>query len=101
MAGSAQAQKIQEVVSKALTDPHFAKQLQEDGLAAVKGGSGSAAWKKYFEHFATTPNALANIGTSTAAADCTCNSSTWTTLSTAVTPIPTCCGATTTTTTSG
>ena len=95
------AGKVQEVVGRALSDPTFASQLQQDGLAALKAGSGSAEWKKYFEHFAPNPGALGKLGASVAAADCACKSTTFTTLTTAVTPVPTCCGATTTTTTSG
>ena len=98
---NAQADKVQEVVSKVLTDPAYAKQIQADGLAALKGGSGSSEWKKYFEHFATSPGGLSAMGGDLSAANCTCNSNTVITLSTLVTPIPTCCGATTTTTTSG
>ena len=95
------AKKVQEVVGRVISDPAYAAQLQKDGLAALKGGSGSSEWKKYFEHFAHSPGALAKLGGSLGSADCTCNSNTVITLSTLVTPIPTCCGATTTTTTSG
>jgi hypothetical protein len=100
MSTDAQVLKIHEVVGKVLSDPEFAEQLKADGLAAVQAGAGSDEWEKYFDHFAATPGALAGMGASDSAS-CTCNSATWTTLSTVVTPIPTCCGATTTTTTSG
>jgi hypothetical protein len=96
-----QAHKVQEVVSRILTDPAFSAQVQKDGLAALKGGAGSAAWNTYFEHFAPTPGALSNLVGGANAANCTCNSNTIITLSTLVTPIPTCCGLTTTTTVSG
>jgi len=96
-----QAAKVHEVVGRVLTDPTYAQQIQADGLAALKAGSGSAEWKKYFEHFAASPGALAAMGAEVGSANCTCNSNTVITLSTAVSPIPTCCGATTTTTTSG
>lgn len=97
---NSQANKVQEVVGRVLTDSSFAKQIQQDGLAAIKAGAGSPAWNKYFEHFAPSPGALAKLGADVAGANCTCNSTTFTTLSTLVTPVPTCCGATTTTTTS-
>jgi hypothetical protein len=95
-----QALKVHAVVARVLTDTAFADQLKADGLAALKSGAGSKEWATYFEHFAPHPGALAAMGT-TQSASCTCNSATWTTLSTIVTPVPTCCGATTTTTTSG
>jgi hypothetical protein len=98
-ANDAQVQKIHEVVGRVLSDPSFAEQVKADGLAAVQAGAGSDAWNKYFEYFAPEPGALAGMGVAGAAA-CTCNSTTFTTLSTLVTPIPTCCGLTTTTTTS-
>lgn len=92
--------KVHETVGRILTDPAYAAQLQQDGLAALKAGSGTPEWDKYFEHFAPTPGALATMGAA-ANASCTCNSNTVITLSSLVTPVPTCCGATTTTTTSG
>jgi len=95
-----QALKVHEVVGRLLTDHDFAEKIKQDGLAAIKAGLGSPEWDKYFEHFAPTPGALAVKGTSQAAG-CTCNSATWVTLSSLVTPVPTCCGVTTTTTTSG
>ena len=101
MAANTIQEKVHEVVGRVLSDPAFAAEIQQAGLAAVRSGAGSAEWNKYFEYFAHTPGALARMGDSLGAADCTCNSATWTTLSTAVTPVPTCCGATTTTTTSG
>ena len=101
MSTNAQAKKVQEVVGKVLSDPNFAQQIQQDGLAAIKAGAGSPEWKKYFDHWAPSPGALASMGAGLDAANCTCNSTTVTTLSTLVTPIPSCCGATVTTTTSG
>lgn len=92
--------KVHEVVGRILSDPEFAESLRKDGLAAVQGGAGSAEWEKYFEHFAAEPGALAGLGTADAAS-CTCNSNTVITLSSLVTPVPTCCATTTTTTTSG
>jgi len=100
MASNDIAAKVTEVVGRLLHDPNFASQLQSDGLAAIKAGAGSKEWNKYFEHFAPSAGALANLGSANTAS-CTCNSATWTTLSSLVTPVPTCCGATTTTTTSG
>src|SRR6059058_5054447 len=94
------AAKVTSTVGRILTDPHFADQIRTDGLAAIKAGAGSAEWTKYFDHFAPTPGALQALGHANSA-NCTCNSATWVTLSSIVTPIPTCCGATTTTTTSG
>lgn len=98
-AGNAQALKVHEVVGRVLADPEFAEQLKSDGLAAVQAGAGTEAWDKYFEHFAAEPGALSAMGAQGAAA-CTCNSATWVTLSSLVTPVPTCCATTTTTTTS-
>jgi hypothetical protein len=95
------AEKVQEVIGRVLTEPAFAAQVQQDGLAALKSGLGSPEWDAYFEHFASTPGELAAKGATLSAAACTCNSNTVITLSTVVSPIPTCCGATTTTTTSG
>ena len=97
--GNGTPAKVNEVVGRVLTDPQFADQVRSDGIAAIQGGAGSEAWNKYFEHFAPEPGALAEMGGAEGAAGCTCDSTTFTTLSTLVTPIPTCCGATTTVTT--
>jgi hypothetical protein len=96
--------KIQEVVARVLSDPQFAEQVKSDGLAAIRAGSGSQEWQTYFSHFAASPAALTTLNGSeeSVGANCTCNSNTgitFTTLSTLVTPVPTCCGLTTTTTT--
>ena len=96
------AQQVHSVVGRVLSDPAFAEQIKQQGLEAIRAGAGSPAWKTYFDNFAASPGDLASMGAADAsAADCTCNSNTFTTLSTLVTPVPTCCGATTTTTTSG
>jgi hypothetical protein len=101
MADNAIAKKVNETVGKALSDPAFAEQLKQQGLAAIQKGAGSQEWQTYFANFAPSSGALASLGgANVSAANCTCNSATWTTLSTIVTPVPTCCGATTTTTTS-
>jgi hypothetical protein len=92
--------KVHEVVSRVLNEPHFAAQIKRDAVEAISGGAGSEAWKKYFEHFASTPGELAGLGVDDATS-CTCNSNTYLTLSSLVTPVPTCCATTTTTTTSG
>jgi hypothetical protein len=97
---NAHAQKVNETVGRIISDPEYAERLRQDGIAALKAGSGSPEWDKYFEHFAPTPGALAQMG-ARGSASCTCGSNTWITLSSVVTPVPTCCGATTTTTTSG
>jgi hypothetical protein len=92
--------KLHEVATRVVHDPEFAEQLRAKGQAALKSGPGSQEMDDYFDEFAANPGDLAGMGAEGAAA-CTCNSNTWTTLSTVVTPVPTCCGATTTTTTSG
>jgi hypothetical protein len=92
--------KLHEVATRVVQDPAYADQIKQKGTAALQAGPGSQEMEAYFDEFAATPGALAGMGTAGAAA-CTCNSTTWTTLSTLVTPVPTCCGATTTTTTSG
>ena len=99
MSSSNIPQKVQEVIGKVLTDPQFASELQQKGLAAIRAGAGSQEWNDYFYYFASSPGELKTLG-ATQASSCTCNSATYTTLSTLVTPVPTCCGATTTTTTS-
>ena len=91
---------IHAVVSRILNDPDYAMEVKYAALAAVKGGSQSQAFKDYFDRFATTPGELANLGTDISEG-CACLSNTYLTLSSLVTPIPTCCNTTTTTTTSG
>jgi len=93
-------QKIHEVVSRILADAEFAAMIKRAAVAAIAGGASSQAWKDYFEQFASTPGELANLGVDDASG-CTCNSNTYMTLSSLVTPVPTCCATTTTTTTSG
>jgi hypothetical protein len=92
--------KLHEVATRVVHDPDYADQIRKKGLAALEAGPGSQEFEAYFEEFAASPGALAGMGVAGGAAACTCNSATWTTLSTIVTPVPTCCGATTTTTTS-
>lgn len=92
--------KIQEVTARILTDPVFAQEIREAALKAVKAGSQSAEFKRYFEYFAATPGELSAMGDPTAEG-CTCNSNTWFTLSSLVGPLYTCCATTTTTTTTG
>ena len=92
--------KLHSVATRVVYDQDFAEQLRAKGQSALQAGPGSKEMDDYFEEFAANPGDLAGMGTS-GAAECTCNSTTWTTLSTLVTPVPTCCGATTTTTTSG
>ena len=94
------SQKVHEVVSRILTDAQFAAEIKQAAVAAISGGAASQAWKDYFERFASTPGELANLGVDDATG-CTCNSNTYMTLSSLVTPVPTCCATTTTTTTSG
>jgi hypothetical protein len=92
--------KLHSVATRVVYDQQFAEELRSKGRAALAAGPGSDEMDAYFEEFAANPGDLAGMGT-TGAAECTCNSNTWITLSTVVTPIPTCCAATTTTTTSG
>lgn len=92
--------KIHEVASRVLKDPDFADEIKQAALAAVKGGAQSQAFKDYFERFAATPGELASLGV-TGNAGCACQSNTYLTISSLVTPVPTCCNTTTTTTTSG
>ena len=94
------SEKVHEVVSRILSDPLFAAEIKKAAVAAISGGAGSQAWRDYFERFASTPGELANLGVDDANG-CTCNSNTYMTLSSLVTPVPTCCATTTTTTTSG
>ena len=94
------AEKVHEVVSRILNEPIYAMEVKRAAVAAISGGAGSQAWKDYFELFASTPGELANLGQDDANG-CTCNSNTYMTLSSLVTPVPTCCATTTTTTTSG
>lgn len=102
MADNGIAAKVTDTVGRALKDPAFAEQLKTQGLAAIQKGAGSPEWNTYFANFAPTAGALQSLGGSNvSSANCTCNSATWVTLSTLVTPVPTCCGITTTTTTSG
>jgi hypothetical protein len=81
-------------------DPHFAEELRALGVRAMRDGPGSDAMREYFDVFATTPGELSGMVVGEQSA-CTCNSATWLTLSTIVTPVSVCCGGTTTTTTSG
>ena len=92
--------KVHEVVTRILADVEYAKEIKQAALAAVKGGAQSHAWKDYFERFASTPGELASLG-NPSAEGCACNSNTYLTLSSLVTPVPVCCNTTTTTTTSG
>ncbi|HYZ78124.1 MAG TPA: hypothetical protein VE596_12205 [Gaiellaceae bacterium] len=92
--------KLHEVATRVVHDPSYAEELKKKGMAALQAGPGSAEMDAYFDEFAATPGALAGMGATGGAAACTCNSATWVTLSSIVTPVPTCCGATTTTTTS-
>jgi len=92
--------KIQEVVSRMLSDPVFADELRQAALAAVKGGSRSQAFADYFERFASTPGELASLGNPNMQG-CACRSNTFLTISSLMTPVPVCCNTTTTTTTSG
>jgi hypothetical protein len=93
-------QKVHEVVSRIINEPEFAAEIKKAAVAAITGGAGSQAWRDYFERFASTPGELANLGVDDVNG-CTCNSNTYMTLSSLVTPVPTCCATTTTTTTSG
>lgn len=93
-------EKVHEVVDRVLREPEFAAEIKRGAVAAISGGAGSQAWKDYFEHFASTPGELADLGIDDASG-CTCGSNTYMTLSSLVTPVPTCCATTTTTTTSG
>jgi hypothetical protein len=93
--------KVHEVVSRILNDAAFAAELKRNAVAAVTGGAGSDEWKRYFEMFASFPGELAGLGLESDESGCTCNSNTYLTLSSVVTPVPTCCATTTTTTTSG
>ena len=93
---------VHEVVSRILSDAEFAAEIKRAAVAAVNGGAGSQAWIDYFERFASTPGELARLGLDDDdAGGCTCGSNTYLTLSSLVTPVPTCCATTTTTTTSG
>jgi hypothetical protein len=93
--------KVHEVVSRVLNDPEYAQDLKRAAVAAISGGAGSPAWLDYFERFASTPGELAQLGIDDDKNGCTCGSNTYLTLSSLVTPVPTCCATTTTTTTSG
>lgn len=94
------SKKVHQTASQMLNDPIFATKMQRLALEAVKGGTKSEAWKEYFEMFASTPGELSELGVEYGA-NCTCQSTTYMTISSMVTPIPTCCNTTTTTTTSG
>lgn len=98
--GNAQSQKVHAVVSRVLADPDYAAEIKAHALAAVKGGASSEAFRTYFERFAATPGALASLDTPNPAT-CACGSTTYLTVSSLVTPVPTCCNTTTTTTTTG
>ncbi|MFL6212341.1 MAG: hypothetical protein ACJ74J_00445 [Blastocatellia bacterium] len=97
---SSLSKKIHEVTARILTDATFAKEVREAALKAVKGGSQSEEFKRYFEYFASTPGELSAMG-NPSEGGCTCNSNTWFTLSSLVGPLYTCCATTTTTTTTG
>ena len=92
--------RVHEVVSRILKDPEYAAETKRAALAAVKGGAQSQAFKDYFERFASTPGELATLGVDSGKG-CACNSNTYMTISSLVTPLPMCCNTTTTTTTSG
>ncbi|MBV9727690.1 MAG: hypothetical protein JO299_21230 [Gammaproteobacteria bacterium] len=95
-----QPRKVHEVVSRILRDTDFAAEIKEHALAAVKGGAASEAFYTYFDRFAATPGALESLGNPDAA-NCACESTTYFTISSLVTPIPMSCNTTTTTTTTG
>jgi hypothetical protein len=95
-----QSQRVHEVVSRVLADPDYAAEVKAHALAAVKGGAASEAFRSYFDRFAATPGALASLAEPNAAT-CACQSTTYLTVSSLVTPVPTCCNTTTTTTTTG
>ncbi|MBV9727687.1 MAG: hypothetical protein JO299_21215 [Gammaproteobacteria bacterium] len=84
-----------------MNDPTFAGEVKRGAVEAITQGAGSQAWRDYFERFASTPGELDSLGVGDDAEACTCNSNTYLTLSSLVTPVPTCCATTTTTTTSG
>ena len=92
--------KVHATAARALRDSEFAKELKLAALDAVKGGAKSEAFREYFDRFASTPGELASLGDPNAAT-CACKSTTYMTISSLVTPVPTCCNTTTTTTTSG
>lgn len=92
--------KVHEVVSRVLNDAQYAAEIRAAAVAAISGGAQSQAWRDYFERFASTPGELSSLGVDDANG-CTCNSNTYLTLSSLVSPVPTCCATTTTTTTSG
>lgn len=95
------ASKVHQVVSRVLTDPAFAAEVKAAAVNAITAGAGTEAWEEYFERFASTPGELSGLGVDDETTGCTCNSNTYLTLSSIVTPVPTCCATTTTTTTSG
>ncbi|MBV9727689.1 MAG: hypothetical protein JO299_21225 [Gammaproteobacteria bacterium] len=90
---------IQKVAMRIMSDGEFAAQVRRAGVAAARGGAGSAAFAEYFEIFASTPGELAGLGAEGSA--CPCDSNTWFTVSSIAGPLYTCCATTTTTTTSG
>ena len=93
--------KLHEVATRVVRDEQYADHVRQKGLDALKAGPGTREFAEYFDLFSATPGELAHLGPGPNALACTCNSTTVTTLSTIATPIPTCCGATVTTTTSG
>jgi hypothetical protein len=92
--------RLQSVAIRLVHDPEFAKRMKAMALEAIRKGPGTPEFEAYFEEFAATPGGLAGMGLGEEGA-CLCESTTWTTLSTVMTPVVTCCAATTTTTTSG
>ena len=92
--------RFQTVAARLVHDPEFAQRMKGMALEAIRQGPGTAEFEAYFDEFAATPGDLAGMGVGPDSA-CLCDSTTWTTLSTVMTPIVTCCAATTTTTTSG
>lgn len=89
---------VQDVVMRILSDADFAAEIRRAGIAAVRGGADSQAFRDYFEHFARRPGELASIGLRSES--CTCHSNTLFTISSMAGPLYTCCATTTTTTTS-
>ena len=97
---TSQSVRVQEVVSRILSDADYAHEIRQAALAAVKGGNKSQAFRDYFERFAISPGGLASLS-DYPEAGCACRSMTFLTISSLASPIPVCCNTTTTTTTSG
>jgi hypothetical protein len=92
--------RLQSVAIRLVHDPAFAKRMKQMALDAIRNGPGTEEFEAYFDEFAATPGGLSGMGFGDEG-ECLCESTTWTTLSTVMTPVVTCCAATTTTTTSG